>query len=714
MRMPWMIAIGFVICALWARLPDNRASAQDSSQMHSIFSLDPSKELESWYLNLYPDSIQKQIKIEAEFVAKGPGPLHITVSPYFARIDGRNHYSAISRYFADANIMTHTDELIIERDKPNKLDITYSGGKLRIVLNGTSFGFSSKYDPTIDKIGVTLPKGSVFTRLEAYGVKTDAFPKSLRAKEFTHGMAMGFAAAEVQDVCDKEWLAKAIKAIADVGVKRLYWIYYGGQDHGFWDPVGDYFIYRDKKVAKTFASIGKNPLELATQYAHENGMEIYALIKPFDGCVMGLTFPTGSKLAQQYGKLDVLGGVVYPGMTFPLAHPELSMRRMPIEPQLDPVEKIVIQGNNKQVKLPDKIEVWVSKDNWKYKLYKKPYSIDKSAGRIVIKGLAIRDKFIAVSAPENQKKWNIENTLDQLMKVYDVKGKQVSFTYGLSPRKHPFATGPNCKPGGVFQEDGFAFDSHNLGMPTMCLSASFATNAFVALDNSEGVLGIAIGQNQFIPGTMEPAEPKARQYWLDMISEALDYGIDGIDLRIAGHTNVLEWGQYGFNRPIVEEYRKRHGVDILTEDYDKEKLRILRGEYYTQFLREAKQLTKKRGRKLQLHVFEMIEGSADTPTLAEIDFKWRQWLDEDIPDAVTYKFFNPKSYTTHFGRELIAKCNAKGIPVYWCGGADHGVRNSGVDGTVMYEFITYFKTQPDGEVVPRDPGAKAWFHKIAE
>ena len=714
MRKSWMIVTGFVICGVWACVLEEQAYAQDSSQMSSLFSLDPSSKLESWNLNLYPNPIQKQIKIEAEFIAKGQDSLHITVSPYFARIDGRNHYSAIYRYFSDANIMTHTDELIIDRDKPNKLDITYSGGKLSIVLNGKSFSFSSKYDPTIDKIGVTLPTESVFTKLEAYGVKTDLFPKSPRAKEFTHGMAMGFAAAEVQAVCDKKWLAKAIKAIADLGVKRLYWIYYGGLDHGFWEPVGDYFIYVDKDVAKTFASIGKNPLELATKYAHENGMEIYAEIKPFDMCVMGLTFPTGSELAQKFGKLDVLGGVVYPGMAFPLTHPELLMRRRSVEKQLDPVEKIVIQGNNKQVKLPDNIEVWVSKDNWKYKKYDKPYSMDKSDGRIVIKGLEIGEKFMAVSVPDNQKERTIENTLDNLVKVYDIRGKQVSFTYGLSPRSHPFAAGPNCKPGGVFREDGFAFDSGDLGMPTLCLSASYVTNSFYALDNSYGVLGIAIGQNQFIPGTMEPAEPKARQYWLDMISEALDYGIDGVDLRIMGHTNILEWGQYGFNPPIVEEYKKRYGVDILTQDYDKEKLRTLRGEYYTQFLREVKQLTKKRDKKLQLHLFEMIEGSADTPTLAEIHFDWRQWLDEGIPDAVTYKFFNAESYATHFGRELIAKCNAKNIPIYWCSSASQGARNAGLDGAVLYEFITYFKTQPDGEVVPRDPGAKAWFQKIAE
>ena len=43
---------------------------------------------------------------------------------------------------------------------------------------------------------------------------------------------------------------------------------------------------------------------------------------------------------------------------------------------------------------------------------------------------------------------------------------------------------------------------------------------------------------------------------------------------------------YGFNEPIVKEYKRRYGRDILREDFDLAKWRELRGEYFTLFLRE--------------------------------------------------------------------------------------------------------------------------------
>jgi hypothetical protein len=38
--------------------------------------------------------------------------------------------------------------------------------------------------------------------------------------------------------------------------------------------------------------------------------------------------------------------------------------------------------------------------------------------------------------------------------------------------------------------------------------------------------------------------------------------------------------QYGFNRPIVEEYERRYGVSILEKDFDLENWRSFRGEYF--------------------------------------------------------------------------------------------------------------------------------------
>ena len=44
--------------------------------------------------------------------------------------------------------------------------------------------------------------------------------------------------------------------------------------------------------------------------------------------------------------------------------------------------------------------------------------------------------------------------------------------------------------------------------------------------------------------------------------------------------------EFGYNQPIVDEFRKRYGVDIRTEPFDKLAWAKLRGEYLTQFMRE--------------------------------------------------------------------------------------------------------------------------------
>jgi len=60
-----------------------------------------------------------------------------------------------------------------------------------------------------------------------------------------------------------------------------------------------------------------------------------------------------------------------------------------------------------------------------------------------------------------------------------------------------------------------------------------------------------------------------------------------VDIRITNHNSILDWAEYGFNQPVVDEYLRRYGVDPQVDSFDKEKLRRLRGEFYTAFLEKA-------------------------------------------------------------------------------------------------------------------------------
>ena len=101
-------------------------------------------------------------------------------------------------------------------------------------------------------------------------------------------------------------------------------------------------------------------------------------------------------------------------------------------------------------------------------------------------------------------------------------------------------------------------------------------------------------------GPIEFAYPAARRALIDIFLHYLDRDkLDGI----AFFTYCENYGQrfedeFGYNQPIVDEYKRRYGVDIRTQEFDKHLWYEIRGEYVTQFLRELRAALKAHGKKL--------------------------------------------------------------------------------------------------------------------
>ncbi|HLY59616.1 MAG TPA: HEAT repeat domain-containing protein [Terriglobia bacterium] len=91
-------------------------------------------------------------------------------------------------------------------------------------------------------------------------------------------------------------------------------------------------------------------------------------------------------------------------------------------------------------------------------------------------------------------------------------------------------------------------------------------------------------------GPIELSYPEARKALIDMYLEYLKVGnYDGITFFTYAENYGMRFeDEFGFNQPIVDEYKRRYGVDIRTQDFDANLWRYLRGEYVTQFLREFK------------------------------------------------------------------------------------------------------------------------------
>ena len=99
--------------------------------------------------------------------------------------------------------------------------------------------------------------------------------------------------------------------------------------------------------------------------------------------------------------------------------------------------------------------------------------------------------------------------------------------------------------------------------------------------------------------------------------------------------------EFGFNEPIVNEFKKRYGVDIRTEAYDKQALAKLRGEYLTQYFRELKAALKPH--KVKLGIFlnpaepnKPQRWLADTSVMCSgnIDVDWQSYIDQEIVDEI--------------------------------------------------------------------------------
>ena len=194
----------------------------------------------------------------------------------------------------------------------------------------------------------------------------------------------------------------------------------------------------------------------------------------------------------------------------------------------------------------------------------------------------------------------------------------------------------------------------------------------------------------YFPGLPCYAEQATQDYCLAEISELVELGAEGISLDMISH-QVGHWPEelgspqpdtLGFNPPLVAEYQRRYGVDVLREDFDKHKWHDLHGEFFTRFLRRVKEVLK----ELPLIVGATPQGflgyggkagnvvnpnyAAQSPA-CRINLEWQKWLEEGIVDAVRVYAEPPSDVATveamkrqvdrgeiYFGRETAREQEA--------------------------------------------------------
>lgn len=216
--------------------------------------------------------------------------------------------------------------------------------------------------------------------------------------------------------------------------------------------------------------------------------------------------------------------------------------------------------------------------------------------------------------------------------------------------------------------DGATKDIGTPGLGRM-IPWSYSSQYFI--DHPEGLTVDRKGNKLWM--VREYAYPEARSTKVsEFVHMAKTLGVKRFIACMRSEVNQLvdppdKGDQYGFNRPVADEMKKRYGVDIMTDprfdafspdfkinDPMVENWRKLRGEHITQFYRELRQALDAVDPKIQIAA--TVSGDYAGPPIGNQVLDWRKWVDDGLVDAIiTPVFFEAtldheagkKGYLTH-------------------------------------------------------------------
>lgn len=226
-------------------------------------------------------------------------------------------------------------------------------------------------------------------------------------------------------------------------------------------------------------------------------------------------------------------------------------------------------------------------------------------------------------------------------------------------------------------------------------------------------LGLALEERTTRSWMLEACFPEVRRYWMDFfVKRAVDMGADGVDVRAANHKDAPSWLSYSYAEPVLEAFRKRFGREPDGQSVsDLEQVRKIRGEGFTQFLREAGALLHQNGMKLEAHVEATMKAPPSVFGYQGIHFDWNTWISKKIVDGINLKYLGP--FNRFVRSEIMPRARAARIPVHQIAAigdprshwrtADESVsamelcRLGGVEALNLYETLVYLRTYPTGE-----------------
>ncbi|MCE9590024.1 MAG: hypothetical protein K8S99_05825 [Planctomycetes bacterium] len=451
-------------------------------------------------------------------------------------------------------------------------------------------------------------------------------------------------------------LDRDFAAWREQGIQRVQWIDYSNWPSFYW--AGEFGAFWGKQYTRTFKECG-NFLRAAVVSAHRQGLEFHTNLKTFD---IGMNFATVSKPfrnSSAWDKLDNAYSSVVPeiaaarGATF---HANPAWQSKPNMP----VTRIVVYSDVEVPAIkPGAVKVFVSSNNRRYT----PLRATVRTGAVQRR----HQRWTPVGNVDDTgtaKNWYIEITGIKTNKPYlaiKIDGKKFEFwqrgfmfAEAFDADGRPCVTTPATS-GGL--ERGFSFwkgwQGWNNQTEAVIQRRSWA---------SDGI-GLIFDEADSMPTLLEPAHAQARAIWLGRVRGHLAAGVDGVSIRTYCHHNgPMHYLKYAFAQPVLEAFRGLYGRDPRLDDADYEKIRNIRGDFYTQFIADASRLVRTKGKKFSVEVESGVEVPSSLNVRMQLPLQWRRWITDGLLDEIRVKWFSPWSVFVH--EEILPLARRHGVPVH--------------------------------------------------
>jgi hypothetical protein len=161
--------------------------------------------------------------------------------------------------------------------------------------------------------------------------------------------------------------------------------------------------------------------------------------------------------------------------------------------------------------------------------------------------------------------------------------------------------------------------------------------------------------------------------------------------------------------------------DRKSGEIDLKELAEIRGEYFNEFLREARARISSKGKKMHMNLNVEFLRPDPPPTryLAypwNIRFDWKKWIDEGFCDEATlrnYQFTPDFILQDEFSLGVISECEKRGIPINYNRYIQRTekymrelekVRSDGrFQSFIVYEVSTFLKSDEAGGIIDKKP-----------